>query len=306
MKGMQHIKVKIEDQGLRDGLQSLSKTVPTALKLEILSDLVSAGLKRIEIASFVHPKMVPTMADAEAVCKGITHDSDVLFTSLALNFRGLQRAEACGMTNVTSILYGTETFALKNSGKSIAENKLVLKEMLSHCRQSGTKLRGGISVAFGCRYEGAVNPQKIKDLTKYLLDEGVSELYLADTTGMGNPSSVGDLSAEVIALAGDVPVGLHLHDTESKGYANLVAGLNNGIRIFDTSFGGLGGCPFVKGASGNIATEDTVNLLQQMGYETGIDAAKVAIASMKMSQFLDIKLPGKFYDLVSRDDIKFI
>ncbi len=178
--------------------------------------------------------------------------------------------------------------------------------MLTLGREAQIKIRGGIQCAFGCRYEGAIDSSAVLDLVKHHLDAGVEELALADSTGMANPKALGELMQQVLEQAEDRPVILHLHNTESKGLANVYAALLAGIRYFDTAFGGLGGCPFIKSASGNIATEDTAHLLHQMGWETGIDIAQVSQVSQEMATFLQTQLPGQMYQLWDRDDLKII
>jgi hydroxymethylglutaryl-CoA lyase len=297
--------VIIEDQGLRDGLQTESKLVPTEMKIEILHQLVNAGVKRIQVCSFVHPTRVPQMADAEEVCKNLPECDDVIFSALALNVKGVERAQKAGLKHISISISASDTHSRKNTGKSLPEALTEFKEMTRIALEAGLAVRGGIQCAFGCRYEGHIAEAVVIELVKHHLGCGIHEIALADSTGMGNPLAVRHLMTEVIALAGEKPVILHQHDTENKGLANLYAALEVGVRVFDTAFGGLGGCPFIEGATGNIATEDTVHLLNQMGISTGIDVKRVAACSSKLASFLGKELPGKMYRIVQRDDIRW-
>jgi hydroxymethylglutaryl-CoA lyase len=298
-----HNQIILEEQGLRDGLQTLPVTIPVTKKLEWIDKLVSAGARRIQVASFVHPELVPQMADAEAVIQGLPANTGVLFSGLALNVRGVQRAAAAGLKHLSISLSASNTHSLKNANKSLAQARIEFKEMVALALQNGITVRGGIQCAFGCRYEGAISEELVYDLVRFHLDTGLQEIALADSTGMGNPVQIKRMMPAVLDVCGTVPVALHLHNTENKGYANVCAALEAGIKQFDTAFGGLGGCPFIKGATGNIATEDTVHLLQQMGYETGIDIHKVAEVSSEMEAILGGKLPGLMYSLINNGSI---
>lgn len=300
--------VILEEQGLRDGLQTLPTIIPLAQKLDWIGRLAKAGLRRLQVASFVNPQWVPQMADAEAVAAALPGLAceGVLFSGLVLNEKGVQRAAAVGMRHLAISLSASDTHSRKNANKSLPEARNAFRDMVAMARQYGIVVRGGIQCAFGCRYEGAIDRALVYDLVKHHLDTGVEELALADSTGMGNPAQVKDMMAKVLELCGRVPVALHLHNTENKGYANLCAALEIGVRQFDTAFGGLGGCPFIKGATGNIATEDTAHLLRQMGYTTGIDIHQVSAISKEMEGLLGQTLPGLLYGLVDREDITMI
>lgn len=302
---MQNHHIHLEEQGLRDGLQTLPKVVPTEQKLDYINRLIAAGLRRIQVVSFVHPRLVPQMADAEAVCAGLPDNDDVLFSGLALNSRGVERGIKAGLLHLSCSISASDTHSQRNARKTLTEAKADFKKMIAICRPTGgLKVRGGIQCAFGCRFEGYISPQHVMDMVKHHLDQGIDELALADSTGMGNPLRLGELMARVLEEARDIPVILHLHNTESKGYANIFAAVQAGVRYFDTAFGGLGGCPFIKNATGNVATEDTIHLLHQMGFTTGIDVHQVAAISKDMENFLGHQLPGQLYTLVGRDDIK--
>jgi hydroxymethylglutaryl-CoA lyase len=302
---MQH-RIIIEEQGLRDGLQTLAQTVPTELKLQMVRQLMAAGLKRIQVASFVHPKLVPQMADAEELMNQLPVTDDVLFSALVLNVKGVERAANTKLKHLSASLSASDTHSRKNANKSLEEAKAEFKEMVKLALQKGFSIRGGIQCAFGCRYEGVIDEQVVYDLVQHHLDCGVQEIALADSTGMGTPVQMKRMMTKVVEQCKNIPVALHLHNTENKGYANVFAAIEAGVKQFDTAFGGLGGCPFIKGATGNIATEDTVHMLHQMGYETGIDIKTVAEVSKQMGTFLQQPLPGLMYGLIGREDIKMI
>ena len=294
----------IDEQGLRDGLQTLTQILPLEMKLDFIQRLMSAGLRRIQVTSFVHPKWVPAMADAAQLCARLPQSGEVEFSALVLNNKGVERAAQAGIRLVAASISASDTHSKKNANKSLSEARQEFKEMVSLARQHQLSIRGGIQCVFGCRYEGAIDEAVVYDITKHHLDCGVEEMAFADSTGMGNPAQMKRMLPRLLELCGTVPVSLHLHNTENKGYANLVAALDCGVRQFDTAFGGLGGCPFIQGATGNIATEDTVHLLHQMGYTTGIDMEAVAAISMDMQQWLGAPLPGLLYTLLQNKEVR--
>jgi hydroxymethylglutaryl-CoA lyase len=293
---LQHI--IIEEQGLRDGLQTLSINIPITKKIEWIQQLIVAGIKRIQVTSFVHPELVPQMADAEELIKLLPKDDSVIFSALVLNTKGVERAIGSGIKNLAISLSASNTHSVKNTNKTIEASKIEFAAMVALAKQNNIVVRGGVQCAFGCRYEGKIGEQVVYDLVKHHLDCGVNEIALADSTGMGNPYQVKKMMEKVVALCGDIPVSLHLHNTENKGYANMIAAIEVGVTQFDTAFGGLGGCPFIEGATGNIATEDTVHMLHEMGFETTIDINKVAMVSREMESILGEKLPGLMYKIV--------
>jgi hydroxymethylglutaryl-CoA lyase len=290
--------IYIEEQGTRDGFQVESIDIPTELKIKWIEQAVAAGVKRIQLSSFVNPKLVPQMADAERVCDGVNKIEGVIYSGLALNVKGLERAAKSGLNHVAISLSASDTHNRKNANKSVEQSLVEFTQMVEIAKQAGLTVRGGIQCAFGCRYEGEISEQFVIDLSNRLLDLGVDELALADSTGMGNPTQVKRIMSQIVPLAGNLPVILHLHDTEGKGIANMIAALQCGITYFDTAFGGLGGCPFIQGATGNIATEDVVHCLHQMGYETGINNLKMISLAKEVEIFLGRKLPGKIKEIV--------
>jgi hydroxymethylglutaryl-CoA lyase len=303
---MENTRVIIEEQGLRDGFQSEAKVVPTARKLELVKALVEAGLSRIQVCSFVHPKRVPQMADAEALCAGLDHRSDVVYSGLVLNLKGVERAVAAGLRHVAASISASDTHSRKNAGVSLEEAQSRYAEMVRTAKDAGLTVRGGLQCAFGCRFEGRVDPSSVIELVKRHLDLDIDELALADSTGMANPRSLQELMVQVVELAGERPVILHLHDTEGKGLANALAAIQVGVRVFDTAFGGMGGCPFIKGATGNIATEDLVTMLHQMGIATGIDVSAVAAISRSLEDFFETRFPGAMHRVLGNDSMKVV
>lgn len=297
--------ITIEEQGLRDGIQNLSTIIPTEVKVELINNLIDAGIKRLQVASFVHPKLVPQMADAERVYASLPKTDGIVFTALALNVRGVERALNVGADHIACSISASNTHSLKNAGFDLKKGRQVIKEMVLACK-SKAKTRCEIQSAFGCRYEGAIEESHVLDMVKYYLDIGANAIVIADSTGMGNPNQVEQMMSKVLDLTDDIPVFLHLHNTENKGYANVYAAVKAGIRHFDTAFGGLGGCPFIANATGNIATEDTVNMLNQLGFETGIDLNKLSEVSAKMERIIGEKLPGMMYDIVNNQYLKFV
>ena len=286
----------IEEQGLRDGIQNLSTIIPTEKKVAYIHQLVDAGIKRIQVASFVHPKLVPQMADAALVCASINKKPNVLYSGLVLNEKGVERGIAAGLNHLSCSISASDTHSQKNARKTILEARQSFQNMVKLCKQNDLLVRGGIQCAFGCRYEGEIKREHIYDMVKSHLDADIDELSLADSTGMGNPQQILEMMHKIIELAGSTPIILHLHNTENKGYANLFAAIYAGVKIFDTAFGGLGGCPFIKGASGNIATEDSVHMIEQMGYSTGVNIDKIALVSKEMEKILGVQLESKLYE----------
>ena len=287
----------IEEQGPRDGWQVEKKWIPTDMKVAYIHKLVDAGLTRIQVTSFVSPRYVPQMADADQVARAIIKKQGVVYSALVLNSKGVARAVDAGLNHLSVSLSASNAHSVKNTNKTIEASKVEFADMVRQAKNAGVAVRAGIQCAFGCRYEGAIDPNLVLDLVKHHLDLGIDEISLADSTGMANPAAVRLMMAQVVALAGELPVNLHLHDTEGKGLANLLAAYETGVRQFDTAFGGLGGCPFIAGATGNIATEDVVNMLNQMGIETGIDIVPIVEAARHFEAFLERKLPGKIKEV---------
>ncbi len=299
-------RIVIEEQGPRDGFQSERIAVPTERKLEIIDALAEAGIPRIQVCSFVHPARVPQMADAEAVCRGLRRKSGVVYSGLVLNLKGVERAVEAGLDHVAASISASDTHSRKNTGKSLEEAQTGYAEMVRTAKNAGLTVRGGLQCAFGCRFEGRIDPDSVLDLVKRHLDLAIDELALADSTGMADPSAMTDLMGQVLELTGSKPVILHLHDTEGRGLANALAAIQTGVRYFDTAFGGMGGCPFIKGATGNIATEDLIAMVERMGMTTGVDIRAVAEISRSLESFFETRFPGSMHRVLANDEIKVV
>lgn len=294
-EGRSVARVEIIEVGPRDGLQSESKFIPTDTKVALIEALVQAGVTRIQVTSFVHPKLVPQMSDAEEVCRRIDRKPGVAYSGLVLNMKGLERAHAAGLSYVDMSVSASETHSRKNANRSLPQALEGFAAMVARAREYDMTVRGGIQCAFGCVYEGPVDPARVTDIAEHHLALGIDELALADSTGMASPLQVYKLMQRLRPLVGAIPLILHLHDTRGLGLVNVLAALECGVTHFDTAFGGLGGCPFIKGATGNIGTEDTLYMLEEMGIPTGIERRKVAECSRTLEGFLGRQFPGKMH-----------
>jgi hydroxymethylglutaryl-CoA lyase/(R)-citramalyl-CoA lyase len=272
--------------GPRDGLQNDKVTLAPAVRAELCTRLTAAGLRRVEAASFVHPKLVPQMAGAEEVFAALPDDGTV-YASLVLNRKGLERALTTSTQEIHVAYPVTETFAQRNQNTTVEEAARAAEDII---RGTDLKVTATVSVAFGCPFEGHVDPGLVIEHAHRMAAAGADEVILADTIGVGVPRQVRDLVPR--ALEGGKPVGLHMHNTRNTGYANAIAGLEHGATIFDASVGGLGGCPFAPRATGNIATEDLVYLLENEGVETGIDLDALIKVAEWLSQTMGKELPG--------------
>jgi len=273
--------------GPRDGLQNDKVTLEPAVRAELCTRLAATGISRIEAASFVHPKLVPQMAGAEDVFASLPKSDGTVYASLVLNRKGLDRALQT-TTNEIHVAYPvTDTFARRNQNTTVEEAARTAEEII---QASDLKTTATISVAFGCPFEGHVDPGLVIEHAHRMAQAGADEIILADTIGVGVPRQVKALLPR--ALEGGKPVGLHMHNTRNTGYANAFAGLEHGATIFDASVGGLGGCPFAPRATGNIATEDLVYLLENEGVETGIDLDALIKVAEWLAQTMGRELPG--------------
>lgn len=279
-------KVKIVEVGPRDGLQNIETIVPTEIKIGLIDRLSAAGLSAIEAASFVSPAWVPQMADNAQVMAGITRRPGVSYPVLVPNRKGLDAAMAAGVEEVVVFAAASETFSLKNINCSIAESLERFSEVITTAARKGIRVRGAVSCALGCPYEGAVAVPAVVSVAARLLELGCSEVYLGDTIGVGTP---GQAQAVVAAVLEKVPLkllGVHFHDTYGQALANVLAVLERGIAIVDSSVAGLGGCPYAAGASGNLASEDLLYMLNGLGIETGVDLEALIAAGDYISDFL--------------------
>ncbi|HSG22359.1 MAG TPA: hydroxymethylglutaryl-CoA lyase [Azonexus sp.] len=280
-------KVKIVEVGPRDGLQNEKQIVPTAIKVELIDRLAEAGVRVIEATSFVSPKWVPQMADNAAVMQGIKRHPTTVYPVLTPNLQGFDAAIQAGASEVAIFAAASESFSRKNINCSIAESLKRFEPILSSASALEIPIRGYVSCVVGCPYEGAISPEQAASVAKTLFDMGCYEVSLGDTIGVGNPATIKRL---IEACAEQIPIEKlagHYHDTYGMAIANIYASLQMGMAIFDSSIAGLGGCPYAQGASGNVATEDVVYLLQGLGIETGIDLAKLAIIGDWISSALN-------------------
>lgn len=263
--------VRITEVGLRDGLQNQARMVSTADKLRLGAALMDAGIRHLEAVSFVHPKAVPQMADAAEVTAGLPVRADMDYMALVPNLKGYERAKAAGYRNVAVVLASTDAFNLRNLKMTLAETEATCIDVIAHAKADGIAVRAYISGAFSCPYDGKTPVSVVHRLSEKMIAAGASDIAISDTIGAGNPQQVNDILKPLIADHGPKIFSLHLHDTRGTALANTWAGIECGVRHFDASVGGLGGCPFAPGATGNVATEDVVHLLHEAGFNTGID-----------------------------------
>jgi hydroxymethylglutaryl-CoA lyase len=272
-------RVTIIDVGLRDGLQNEAAAVDTAGKLRLARALIDAGIREMEVTSFVRPDLVPRMADAEAVVAGLPQRDDVRYVALVGNEQGYARAAAAGVRNVIFVLAATDVFNERNVRRPVARS---IEDLAAICRRGaadGVAVRAAIAVAFGCPFSGPVATAAVVDVATRCVAAGTSAVEIADTIGIANPRQVADRFAALRDALPAAELAAHFHDTRGMGLANVWAAVNVGIDRFDASIAGLGGCPFAPGATGNIATEDTVHLLEEAGVATGIDRAAIFAAA---------------------------
>lgn len=290
--------VVIEEESLRDGLQNEERRFSVEEKLWFIRELEKSGLTRIQVGSFVHPEWVPQMADTDEVFAQLEPTPGVTYTALILNERGLERALTCRVSHLSMSMSASETHGKKNTNRTIAEAKTRIRGLIEKALADGIRVRAGVMSAFGCAYEGKVSIDQVLDIVGLYGRLGVHEVNLADTAGLANPRSVDELVGRAGEVLGDeTALSLHLHDTRGLGLANLVAGIQAGVRLFDTSMGGLGGCPFIPDAAGNIATEDAVHLLDEMGVGTGIDWRSLSSLALGMERRLGRTLPSRMAHL---------
>ena len=291
------LSVELCEVGPRDGIQFEEKPFSTALKIQLINDLVDAGVARIQATSFVHPKWVPQMADAEAIADVFCKRQDAIFSALALNRKGVDRALAAGFVAIDLSIATNESHSRDNANMTVEEGVALADEMIQACNAKGVLPQLGLQTVFGYGQPGDTPTTFVSDLVEHFCQRDIESISLADSTGMANPVSIRKVVDTAIEVCNSVPIVLHLHDTRGLGMANVFAAYISGIRRFDTSVGGMGGCPFIPGATGNIATEDTVYLLESMGVETGIDMPGVAAVARKIEAFLDRNLPGRLHSL---------
>jgi hydroxymethylglutaryl-CoA lyase len=284
-------KVSVNDVGPRDGLQNQAKILSPAERVRLVRALLTAGMEHVEVGAFVSPRVVPAMAGTDEVLAGLGGAGDKVLTVLVPNVRGYELATAAGAKSVCMVLYGSDGMAQANARMNRNEAEAATAEILKMARTDGVRVTSTIAVAFECPFDGPVEPSLIEDIAGRFLELGTDELCIADTIGAANPKQVRSLTAALAKQHGTERVSCHFHDTRALGLANVFAALESGIRKFDASIGGLGGCPFAPGASGNVATEDVVMMLEQMGYDTGIDLGRLMRAA-ELAQDLTGTAPG--------------
>ena len=288
-------RVTVVEVGPRDGLQNEKGVIATADKITFINLLADAGFSVIEATSFVSPKAIPQLADATEVMAGITPRPGLRYTALVPNARGMRRALDAGLREVAVFTGASETFVQHNINTSIAGSIENFRPVLEMAREAGVRVRGYISTAFGCPYEGAVAPEAVKRVAASLLELGVAELSIGDTIGVATPDQVVEVSEALLPLAGAERLAMHFHDTRGTALANVLTALQLGISIFDSAAGGLGGCPYAPGASGNLATEDLLYLLRGLGIETGIELEKVVAASAFLARARGAAPASRYY-----------
>ncbi len=290
-------RVTIVEVGPRDGLQNEAARIATADKVAFVERLAAAGLPVVEVTSFVRPDRVPQLADAREVFAALGQGAGgTRYTALVPNLIGLREAIVAGVREVAIFAAASEGFSQRNTNRSIAQSLAAFAEVCAAARAAGVRVRGYLSTAFGCPCDGAVDPRRVGELVRQLLDLGVYEVAISDTIGIAHPGQVPVVVEAALEHGASVgQLALHFHDTRGLALANVMAALPLGVRTFDASAGGLGGCPFAPGATGNLATEDLVYLLDGLGYETGVSLSAVLDASAFIEQKLDHPLPSRVY-----------
>ena len=277
----------------RDGLQNEKTLIATADKIALIERAIAAGARRIEVTSFVNPKAVPQMADAEAVCESLPERDDVTFIGLVMNARGATRALATGrIDQLGAVAVSTDSFAMANQGQTSDGSVDAAKEIIALSQAAGKTGQVTIGASFGCPFEGEVAQDRIVAMAVALAEAGPVEIGLADTIGVGNPAQVASLVAKVRAAVPHIPVRVHFHNTRGTGLANVWAAIEAGAVTVDASIGGLGGCPFAPGAAGNVSTEDVVYMLERAGVRTGLDLSALVSANHWLGEIMQRTLPG--------------
>lgn len=284
--------VEIVEVSPRDGLQNESRQIATADKVRLVEQAITMGARRIEVTSFVNPKKVPQMADAEELMRLLPVRDDVTYIGLVLNGRGAERAIAAGVDELGAVCVASDEFGIRNQGQDRDESVAVASNIVRRALEAGLSGQVTIATAFGCPFEGKVPAARVVDMARRLAEASPREIALADTIGVGVPPQVGDLVAAVGEAIAPIPVRIHLHNTQNSGIANAWAAVEAGAATVDSSLGGLGGCPFAPGAEGNVATEDVVYMLEQNGVATAIDLDTAIATSRWLGQVMERDLPA--------------
>ncbi|MBI3716750.1 MAG: hydroxymethylglutaryl-CoA lyase [Betaproteobacteria bacterium] len=290
-------RIYINDVGVRDGFQIEKNIIPTETKIALIDQLSKTGLAKIEVTSFVHPKFVPNMADAETVLAEIERVPGVTYAALVPNTKGMERAIKCKIDEVNVFVSASETHNRANVNRSTDESFADFAVMVKMARDAGMEINGTISTSFGCPFEGPVPTERVLGFAAKYAALGFNGLTFADTTGMANPRQVRALMSDAVkhfsGKGSGMEITLHFHNTRSMGLANVVAGIDAGVSSYDASIAGLGGCPFAPGATGNICTEDLVNMLEDMGYDTGVDLDRLLAQAVKIPIIVGHDVPGQ-------------
>lgn len=289
----ERLNVRIREVGPRDGIQSEKASVATADKVALIDALSDTGLRYIEAVSFVSPKAIPQMADAREVWNAITRREGIAYSALVPNRKGAEIAAECGVDSMQVFIAATDSYNLNNVRKKVRDSIEDVQSVVDVARDAGIPVEGTISTAFGCPYEGDVPPERVVEVSRWMMDTGIDTISYGDTTGMGTPRRVADV---VTALREELPaltLNMHFHDTRGTGLANVLTALDLGIDYFDASVGGMGGSPYAAGATGNVATEDLVHMLADMEIETGVDLDKLLVAARIAQGFIQGELPSK-------------
>ncbi|WP_107924472.1 hydroxymethylglutaryl-CoA lyase [Lysinibacillus parviboronicapiens] len=293
--------VTLKEVGPRDGLQNEKAHITTADKIQLVNLLSQTGLNYIEVTSFVHPKWIPQLADAVEVLQAIKREKDITYAALVPNMRGLERALQADIDEVNVFMSASESHNQNNINKSIAETFPILEEVVTGAKNEHKNVRGYISTVIGCPYEGYIQPEKVLRVTDKLLEMGVDEISLGDTIGVGVPTQVESLLEELLKRYPTEKFAMHFHDTRGTALVNIMKSLDMGITKFDSALGGLGGCPYAKGASGNIATEDLLYLLDEMGIKTGVNMKSLLDAAHFIEQKLGKTVASKQMAIVRNE-----
>lgn len=285
--------VQIKEVGPRDGLQNEMTFIPTEEKIKFINRLSNTGLNYIEVTSFVHPKWIPQLADAVEVLQEIKRHTDITYAALVPNSKGLERALDAGVDEVSVFMSASEGHNKSNINKSIDETFPVLKEVVDGALAAGKTVRGYISTVISCPYDGYTKPEQVVYVAEKLFGMGITEISLGDTIGVGVPTQVDTLLREMLRYFQAEQLAMHFHDTRGTALTNVMTSLSHGITKFDSAIGGLGGCPYAKGASGNVATEDLLYLLHEMGIETSVDLKKIQQTALSIEGVIGRKLSSK-------------
>jgi hydroxymethylglutaryl-CoA lyase len=285
--------IEFVEVGPRDGLQNEKTLIATADKIALIERAIDAGARRIEVTSFVNPKKVPQMADAEEVCAALPRRDDVTYIGLVMNMRGAERAIATGrISQLGAVVVSTDQFAMANQGQTSAETVAVAQEIVKRANAIDLTAQATIAASFGCPFEGEVAEDRVVEIAKRIAEAWPVEVALADTIGVANPAHVASLVGKVREAIAPLPVRVHFHNTRGTGVVNVWAAIQAGAEVVDAALGGLGGCPFAPGAAGNVASEDVVYMLERAGINTGMDLGKLVEASRWLSEIMGRKLPG--------------